>query len=320
MEQRSLGRGGPRVGPLAFGAMSFAGYYGAADDAEGVRAITRALDLGITLIDTAEAYGDGTNEELVGRAIAGRRDEVVLATKASRRQRRELPAPAPSTRSLRAPRAWTTSTSTTCTASTRACRSRRPSARWPALVRPGRSATSASPRRGPRPSGAPTPSTRSPPSRASTPCCIAIPRTRSCRWCASSASPTWRTARSSRGLLTGRYPHARRPGARRLAPRGPPLPGREPGPQHGGGRGARRDRRARVGGPGDPRPSPGSGSGPRGDPARGQQPRRPRRAQPRRAGARAVTGATSRPSTPPPRPAPPSGDRYPASYMPRLGI
>ena len=83
MEQRYLGHGGPRVGPIAFGAMSFAGYYGPAEEAEGVRAINRALDVGITLIDTAEAYGNGTNEELVGRAIAGRRDEVVLATKSS---------------------------------------------------------------------------------------------------------------------------------------------------------------------------------------------------------------------------------------------
>ncbi len=84
MEQRRLGRDGPLVGPIAFGAMSFVGWYGEYDAAEGVRAINRALDLGITLIDTAEAYGSGSNEELVGRAIAGRRDEVVLATKASR--------------------------------------------------------------------------------------------------------------------------------------------------------------------------------------------------------------------------------------------
>ena len=90
MEQRYLGRGGPRVGPIAFGAMSFAGYYGPAEDAEGVRAINRALDVGITLIDTAEAYGDGANEELVGRAIAGRRDEVVLATKSSGGTREHL--------------------------------------------------------------------------------------------------------------------------------------------------------------------------------------------------------------------------------------
>ena len=64
MRTRRLGRGGPEVGSLAFGAMSFAGYYGPADDAEGVRTIHRALDLGITLIDTAEVYGDGRNEEL----------------------------------------------------------------------------------------------------------------------------------------------------------------------------------------------------------------------------------------------------------------
>jgi aryl-alcohol dehydrogenase-like predicted oxidoreductase len=84
MERRRLGEGGPSVGPVGFGAMSFAGFYGPADDAEGIRAIHRALDLGITLIDTAESYGGGRNEDLVGRAIAGRRDEVVLATKASR--------------------------------------------------------------------------------------------------------------------------------------------------------------------------------------------------------------------------------------------
>ena len=90
MEQRYLGYGGPRVGPIAFGAMSFAGYYGPTEEAEGVRAINRALDAGITLIDTAEAYGNGTNEELVGRAIAGRRDEVVLATKSSGATREHL--------------------------------------------------------------------------------------------------------------------------------------------------------------------------------------------------------------------------------------
>lgn len=84
MSPRTLGTAGPEVGPIAFGAMSFAGYYGPSEDAEGIRTIHRALDLGITLIDTAEAYGDGRNEELVGRAIAARRDTVVLATKASR--------------------------------------------------------------------------------------------------------------------------------------------------------------------------------------------------------------------------------------------
>jgi aryl-alcohol dehydrogenase-like predicted oxidoreductase len=84
MEQRTLGRGGPAVGAIALGAMGFAGYYGPCDDDEGVRAIRRALDLGITLIDTAESYGGGRSESLVGRAVAGRRDEAVIATKASR--------------------------------------------------------------------------------------------------------------------------------------------------------------------------------------------------------------------------------------------
>jgi aryl-alcohol dehydrogenase-like predicted oxidoreductase len=84
MERRRLGHGGPLVGAIGLGAMGFAGYYGGSDDEEGVRAIRRALDLGITLIDTAESYGDGRSEELVGRAVAGRRDEAVVATKASR--------------------------------------------------------------------------------------------------------------------------------------------------------------------------------------------------------------------------------------------
>ncbi len=59
MAQRRLGAHGPWVGPIGFGAMSFAGYYGAAEQAEGIRTIHRALELGVTLIDTAEVYGDG---------------------------------------------------------------------------------------------------------------------------------------------------------------------------------------------------------------------------------------------------------------------
>ena len=71
------------VGRIGLGAMGMsAAYTGAgADDAESIRTIHRALDLGVTLIDTAEIYGPFTNEELVGKAIEGRRDEVVLATK-----------------------------------------------------------------------------------------------------------------------------------------------------------------------------------------------------------------------------------------------
>ena len=75
--------GGLQVSRLGLGAMSMAGYYniGAGSDAESIRTIHRALDLGVTHIDTAEIYGPYTNEELVGRAIKGRRDQVVLATK-----------------------------------------------------------------------------------------------------------------------------------------------------------------------------------------------------------------------------------------------
>ena len=69
------------VGRIGLGAMGMSGVYGAKDDAESIRTIHRALDLGVTLIDTAEIYGPYNNEELVGQAIKGRRDEVVLATK-----------------------------------------------------------------------------------------------------------------------------------------------------------------------------------------------------------------------------------------------
>src|SRR5258706_15569705 len=75
--------GGLDVSRLGLGAMSMAGYYniGAASDAESIRTIHRALDLGITHIDTAEIYGPYANEELVGRAVKGRRERVALATK-----------------------------------------------------------------------------------------------------------------------------------------------------------------------------------------------------------------------------------------------
>jgi len=83
MQTRRLGDGTP-VGAIALGAMAFAGFYAGGDDAEGVAAIRRALDAGVTLLDTAEAYGQGRSEGLVGRAVAGRRDEAVIATKSSK--------------------------------------------------------------------------------------------------------------------------------------------------------------------------------------------------------------------------------------------
>lgn len=69
------------VSALGLGCMGMSEFYGEADEQESIRVIHRALDLGVTFLDTADMYGVGRNEELVGRAIRGRRDEVVLATK-----------------------------------------------------------------------------------------------------------------------------------------------------------------------------------------------------------------------------------------------
>ncbi len=81
MQHRRLGTEGPMVPAVGLGAMSFAGIYGGAEDADSAATIARALELGVTFIDTANIYGSGHSEEVVGRAIAGRRADVVLATK-----------------------------------------------------------------------------------------------------------------------------------------------------------------------------------------------------------------------------------------------
>jgi aryl-alcohol dehydrogenase-like predicted oxidoreductase len=78
---RSLGPRGLRVSALGLGCMGMSEFYGSTDEAESIATIHHALDLGINFLDTADVYGQGRNEELVGRAIRGRRDEVVLATK-----------------------------------------------------------------------------------------------------------------------------------------------------------------------------------------------------------------------------------------------
>ncbi len=78
---RQLGNHGPKVSAIGLGCMGMSDFYGAHDDAASIRTIHHALDRGITLLDTADIYGPHTNEVLVGRAIAGRRDQVVLATK-----------------------------------------------------------------------------------------------------------------------------------------------------------------------------------------------------------------------------------------------
>lgn len=81
MNTRRLGKDGPRVSAIGLGCMGMSEFYGERDDAESVATIHRALDLGCTFLDTSDIYGPFTNEELVGRAIAGRRDDVFLATK-----------------------------------------------------------------------------------------------------------------------------------------------------------------------------------------------------------------------------------------------
>jgi aryl-alcohol dehydrogenase-like predicted oxidoreductase len=81
MKRRQLGKSGLTVSAIGLGCMGMSQSYGAPDEAESIRTIHRALDLGVTFLDTADAYGKGGNEILVGRAIRARRDEVELATK-----------------------------------------------------------------------------------------------------------------------------------------------------------------------------------------------------------------------------------------------
>ena len=81
MEIRKIGNQGLSAAAIGLGCMGMTHAYGTRDDNESIATIHRALDCGVTLLDTAEVYGPYTNEELVGKAIRGRRDGVVIATK-----------------------------------------------------------------------------------------------------------------------------------------------------------------------------------------------------------------------------------------------
>ena len=81
MKTRKLGRDGPEVSAIGLGCMGMSAFYGGADEAQSIAVIHRALDLGVTLFDTAEMYGPHTNEVLVGKALKDRRDQAFIATK-----------------------------------------------------------------------------------------------------------------------------------------------------------------------------------------------------------------------------------------------
>ncbi|HSP79070.1 MAG TPA: aldo/keto reductase, partial [Myxococcaceae bacterium] len=81
MEKRALGKQGLKVSALGLGCMGMSEFYGAANEQESISVIHRALELGVDFLDTADMYGPFTNEKLVGKAIADRRDKVILATK-----------------------------------------------------------------------------------------------------------------------------------------------------------------------------------------------------------------------------------------------
>ena len=211
---RPLGSTGLLASAQGLGCMGMSQAYGTADDDESIATIHRALDLGVTLLDTANAYGRGRNEELVGRAIAGRRrrggdrhqdghPHRQGSARPSRWTGRPRPSGGAATRA--SPGSGSTaSTSTTCTGSTRRCRSRR---RVGAHGGAGGGGQGRAPRACRRPGrtrcGERQPCTPSPRCRRSGRCGPATSRPRSCRPAASSGIGVVPYSPLGRGFLTG---------------------------------------------------------------------------------------------------------------------
>ena len=137
LKKRKLGKQGLEVSELGLGLMGMSQSYGTRNDPESIATIHRALELGVTFFDTAEVYGVGHNEELLGRALEGRRDQASSPPSSASASKRER-SPASTAAQSTSAKSWmprcdgsapTASTSSTSTASTSRSRSRRWSAR-----------------------------------------------------------------------------------------------------------------------------------------------------------------------------------------------
>src|ERR1700679_4305308 len=91
MKQVKLGSQGAVVSRMGLGCMGMAEFYGERNDAESAATILRALEIGVTFLDTADTYGIGDNEELIGKTLKGKRDKVFLATKFANKRTKENP-------------------------------------------------------------------------------------------------------------------------------------------------------------------------------------------------------------------------------------